>query len=91
MKMEPNREPKMRCPNCGGRVLIVKSKGITPMYREITYQCQQEPCLLRFAASLSPVREIIASGAPRPGFHLPRVERCPTEQCRAAKASADPP
>lgn len=86
MKMEPNREPKMRCPNCGGRVLIVKSKGITPMYREITYQCQADPCLLRFVASLSPVREIVPSGAPRAGFHLPSADITP-----AIRASADPP
>lgn len=62
--------PKIQCPNCGSKVLVKCAKEITPTFREITYDCTNIHCQLRFVSTLTPVRIIAPPRNPLPDFHL---------------------
>lgn len=44
---------------------------MTPVYREVTYNCQNGECEYLFVASISPVRTITASRRPNAEVSIP--------------------
>ena len=46
---------------------------MTPLYREVYYQCLDLECGHTFVACLEVIRTLAPSARPRPGIHLPIV------------------
>lgn len=65
------RGEKIKCVNCGHATRIVNTKQISPLYREIVYECESEKCGCRFVSSLSPVRILIPPLIHNPDLNLP--------------------
>lgn len=63
----------IKCPHCGSKCRNLKSRQVTPLYREITYQCLNPDCDHIFVAELTPVRSLVPSSIPNPNVHLPVV------------------
>lgn len=61
----------MPCPHCDTRAIVRSSGQISPLVRELDYQCQNIACGHTFVSQLSIVRTIVASACPRAGIHLP--------------------
>lgn len=63
------------CPHCGGPAGARTSKLVTPLFKEIRYQCEnidgEEPCGHTFVASLTIERTINPSATPNPRIQLP--------------------
>ena len=53
--------PKVKCPNCFGDAHVIRSRQMTDLIREITYQCLEDECGIRFVAQLVAVRIIRAA------------------------------
>ncbi len=51
-------DPKIACPRCHGPSKVVRGRNITPLYREVTYDCDSAECGIRFVCSVEPRRII---------------------------------
>ncbi|MBH9537914.1 ogr/Delta-like zinc finger family protein [Novosphingopyxis sp. YJ-S2-01] len=51
-------DPKIACPVCESAARVVRGRNITPLYREVTYDCTNEACGVRFVCSVEPRRII---------------------------------
>jgi len=54
------------CPHCGTRCFTVKTNQVSPVVREITFQCPNNACGHQFVAQLAPVRTITPSRLTNP-------------------------
>lgn len=69
---------RLRCPHCDGLAKLRTSRDITPLYRELRFQCSnvedlddQGACGHTFVASLVIERTIVPSARPNPRIKLP--------------------
>ena len=69
------RSNSASCPHCASKARISTSKKITPITREIYYQCSNIECGHTWAAHLSAVRTIVPSRIPNPAVFIPQSER----------------
>jgi hypothetical protein len=89
VKKSRHAAPKVQCPNCSGDVHCIRSRQMTDLIREITYQCLEDDCGIRFVAQLIAVR-IIRSAWLREDLDLPvvlppqKTHPPPPEEARAA-------
>lgn len=72
------RSNSASCPHCASKARISTSKKITPLTREIYYQCTNIECGHTWAAHLSAVRTIVPSRIPNPTVYIPQSERSET-------------
>ncbi len=63
------------CPHCSSKARISTSKKITPITREIYYQCSNIECGCTWASHLSAVRTIVPSRTPNPAVFIPLSAR----------------
>lgn len=63
--------PGMRCPHCGHPATARTSVQLSPLYREVVYQCRQVVCGHIFMCALEAVRTLSPSAIPNPEIHLP--------------------
>lgn len=79
--------PRMmyRCPHCKGRATVRTSRDVTPLLRELTYQCPGPECSHSFLVHAEVVRTLSPSGTPDPAVHLPISEK--TRQAIAAHST----
>lgn len=63
------------CPHCGATAVARTTRAITPLFRELRYQCTNidgdDPCGHTFVASLVIERTIVPSARPNPKINLP--------------------
>lgn len=65
------------------------TRQITPLVRELRYQCEDVDCGLTFRAELVITHEISPSGRPRPGLKLPRLQPKPVNDNAAPAVAAN--
>jgi hypothetical protein len=83
---------RMRCPHCESLCKARTTREVTPLFREIRFQCTNidgdEPCGHSFVSSLVIERTIVASARPNPRIRIPiaapRIRRMPCGQPEAA-------
>lgn len=63
------------CPHCNAQAKVRSSKTLTPLYRELRFQCTNvegdDPCGHTFLASFEITRTIVPSARPNPRIRLP--------------------
>lgn len=72
-----------RCPHCKSRALTRSSKEVSPILREVFYQCPDPECGHTFVVHAEAVRTLSPSAKPDPLVYLPISEhtrRVVTEQ-----------
>lgn len=72
-----------RCPHCKARALTRSSKEVSPILREVFYQCPDPECGHTFVVHAEAVRTLSPSAKPDPLVYLPISEhtrRVVTEQ-----------
>ena len=72
-----------RCPHCRARSTIRHSREVSPILREITYQCDDAECGHTFLVHAAAIRTLSPSAKPDPLVYLPiseRTRRAVTEQ-----------
>jgi hypothetical protein len=79
-----NREPRHKCPNCDGPTSSVgNSISISKTYREVTYECRNINCRMRFVAGIEALRIIV------PPLQIEREVNLPHSRYR--RTPPDPP
>jgi hypothetical protein len=61
----------MCCPHCKSAASARTSKPLSPLYREVTYQCRNLRCGHVFVAGLEALRTLSPSALPDPDIDLP--------------------
>lgn len=51
----------MDCPACGHRATVRTSKTVTPLFRELSYQCRDPECSFAWVATLGASRVLAPS------------------------------
>ena len=69
---------RTKCPHCRAQAKVRSSKVITPLYKELRFQCSDMECGHTFVASLTIDRTIVASARPNPTIRLPVGNPRPT-------------
>lgn len=59
------------CPHCNHRVRAAKSRTMSPMFKEITYMCQNPDCGHVFVAGLEVLRTLSLSANPNAAVQIP--------------------
>ncbi len=59
------------CPHCEHRVRAIKSRTMSPMFKEITYRCNNEECGHVFIAGLEVLRTVSLSATPNYQVKIP--------------------
>lgn len=59
------------CPHCENTVRAAKSRTLSPMYKEITYMCQNPDCGHVFVAGLEVLRTLTLSAQPKQDIRIP--------------------
>ncbi len=59
------------CPHCNQSVKAVKSRTLTPLFKEITYRCNNVDCNHVFVASLEVLRTLSLSATPNYDLKIP--------------------
>lgn len=62
---------RVKCPHCNSMARIRTSKTVTPLHREIYFQCSNVHCGHSFVAACDIIRTISPSLIPNPSIHLP--------------------
>ncbi len=62
---------KTQCPHCKQNSTSRKTKQITPLYREITFSCDNLECGYVFVGAVSPIRGLSPSMYPDPAINIP--------------------
>lgn len=70
---------KMVCPHCKSSCTNRKSNQVSPMYREITFSCDNMECGHVFIAAVSPIRTISLSSMPDLTVQIPLSSRIKKE------------
>lgn len=65
------RAPGMTCPHCRHPARARTSTQLSPLYREVTYQCTHIECGHVFVCGLEAVRTLSPSAIPNPEVDLP--------------------
>lgn len=65
----------MTCPHCGERARVRSGEQITPLYRELRFQCSNVECGYTFVGGLEVLRTLSPSGCPNPAIHIPADTR----------------
>ena len=63
------------CPHCKSPVRAAKSRTMSAMLKEITYQCQNVECGHTFVATLEVSRTVSMSAMPNPEVRIPISSR----------------
>lgn len=63
--------PAMRCPHCDVQAITRTSVTLSPLYKEITYQCRIPECGFSWVAALEALRSLSPSGNPNPNIDIP--------------------
>lgn len=66
---------RVACPHCDAPAITRSSDRMTPLLREIYFQCTNMFCGHAFVATLEIVRTVTPSQTPRLGVRLPILER----------------
>jgi hypothetical protein len=62
----------INCPHCNSQAHVRTSRSVTPLYREIYFQCEDFiECGHTFKGALSVISTLSPSRRPRPGIRLP--------------------
>lgn len=71
-----HRESRMRvkCPHCLGYARARSSDLLTPLYREIRFECVNDACGHIWVAGLEAIRTLCPSDTPNPDIQLPLSE-----------------
>lgn len=70
-KTQRPRIPSISCPHCGARSIVRHSEQVTPIYRELRLNCDNDRCGHTFLIGLSIIRTIRPSARPNPAVQLP--------------------
>lgn len=62
---------KTHCPHCQSLAKQLRSRQVTPVYREVTYMCNNQECGHIFLAGVGIVRTIMPSKIPNPDIQIP--------------------
>lgn len=65
------KAPGMACPHCRHPARARTSTQLSPLYREVTYQCVNTVCGHVFVCGLEAVRTLSPSAIPDPEIHIP--------------------
>jgi hypothetical protein len=65
----------MACPHCQSRMRTITSRQLSPLVREIYFDCMNVDCSHRCVAQLGLVRTLVPSLMPNAQVSLPIVER----------------
>jgi len=63
--------PCMHCPHCDQRASVRTSRSLSPLYRELSYQCTNVECGHTFKCGLEILCSLSPSAMPKPGIDLP--------------------
>ncbi|MFS1526251.1 ogr/Delta-like zinc finger family protein [Microbulbifer sp. 2304DJ12-6] len=63
------------CPHCGAKARARTSQQITPLYREIYFQCTDVECGHTYVAALSVLHSLSLSAKPNPEVNIPLSPR----------------
>lgn len=66
---------RVNCPHCDAPAITRSSDRMTPLLREIYFQCTNMFCGHAFVATLEIVRTVTPSQMPRLGVRLPMLQR----------------
>ena len=66
-----SRAPGMSCPHCKCAARARTSTALSPMFREVTYQCVNHLCGHVFVCGLEAIRTLSPSAIPDPEIKLP--------------------
>ncbi|WP_442952774.1 ogr/Delta-like zinc finger family protein [Pelomonas sp. BJYL3] len=61
----------IKCPHCQSRARAVKSREMSVVTREVTYQCTNAHCGHTYVASLEVMRTLSPSATPNPAVTIP--------------------
>lgn len=59
------------CPHCSSTVRAVKSRVMSPLFKEITYMCRNSDCGHVFVAGLEVLRTLSLSAVPKQDVRIP--------------------
>lgn len=66
-----SKGPGMSCPHCKGAARARTSTPLSPLFREVTYQCLNYNCGHVFVCGLEAIRTLSPSSIPDPEVRLP--------------------
>lgn len=66
-----SRAPGMSCPHCKSAARARTSTQLSPLFREVTYTCQNDECGHVFVCGLEAIRTLSPSAIPDPEIRLP--------------------
>lgn len=66
-----SRVVSMACPHCGAPASCRDTRTLSPLYRELTYQCRNPLCGHVWVCGLEAVRTLSPSATPAPEVRLP--------------------
>lgn len=66
-----SKGPGMSCPHCKGAARARTSTPLSPIFREVTYQCLNDHCGHVFVCGLEAIRTLSPSAIPDPEIKLP--------------------
>lgn len=90
--MTTTRIPRITCPHCGARTITRSSVQVTPTYREVRLNCDNDACGHTMVAEIAIVRTIRPSLRPNPAVTLPvGNQNLRTQRTRPANDDHLPP
>ncbi|GIX39021.1 ogr/Delta-like zinc finger family protein [Silanimonas lenta] len=66
-----SRVLSMACPHCGSTATCRNTRTLSPLYREVTYQCRNVECGHIWVCGLEAIRTLSPSAIPAPGISIP--------------------
>jgi len=63
--------PRITCPHCGCRTIVRDSVQVSPTYREVRLNCDNDDCGHTMLAGISIIRTLRPSARPNPEVSLP--------------------
>lgn len=62
---------RIKCPHCSGNAKVRTSRSLSPISRELYYQCQNVQCGHTWYSLLSVIRTIVPSRTPNQKVYIP--------------------
>lgn len=66
---------RIKCPHCGNSATIRTSKEMSPISREVYFQCSNYKCGHSWKSLLSAICTIVPSCMPNPDIYIPPSEK----------------
>lgn len=67
---------RIKCPHCGSTSYIRTSRELSPLSRELYFECKNIRCRHAWRSLLSAICTIVPSNNPNPEIFIPLSDKC---------------